>query len=346
MDVKQTLLELCALHGAAGDENEAAEHVARLLQSFGEVMRTPLGSVVCRVWDAAPGQPHLLLDAHLDEVGMVVTHIDDTGFLRISGCGGVDRRALPACPVTLYGKKGRMNGVICSTPPHLDSGKEKKFAKVEELYLDIGCTKEQAEALIYPGARVSLPGTARLLLEDKICGKALDNRAGCASLLYALELLREENPHCGLSVLFSSMEEVGGQGAKTAAYALSPTHAVVVDTSFAHTPGAERPKCGLMGKGPMIGMAPILSSYMTARLMHAARAQGIAYQSEVMPGKTGTNADHIATVRAGVETGLVSIPLKYMHTPVEMAAISDVEDTGKLLAAMVKYFAQEGAGVL
>jgi len=344
MNIKQTLLDLCAPSGIAGDENEAAAHIARLLEPFGGVMRNPLGSVICRVWEAAPGQPHLLLDAHLDEVGLIVTHIEDSGFLRVGGCGGIDRRALPASPVIIHGKKGKINGVICSSPPHLEGGKEKKFAPVDELYIDIGHTKEQAQRLISPGDRVSLNAPSRQLLGDKICGKALDNRAGCVSLLYALELLRDVQPGCGLSVIFSTLEETGGQGAKTAAHQLRPTHAVVVDTSFAHTPDSAKTKCGIMGKGPMIGVAPILSREMADRLIRVAEAQSIPYQHEVMAGPTGANADHIAATRAGVATGLVSIPLKYMHTPVECAALPDIENTGRLLAAFVKDFAAERGG--
>ena len=339
MDVRQTLLELSALC-----ESEAADYIARLLEPFGEVSRTPLGGVICRVWEAAPGQPHILLDAHLDEIGLIVTHIEDSGFLRVGNLGGADRRALPACRVVVHGKKDKVSGVICSTPPHFESGKEKKFVKAEELYLDIGYAKDRAAELVSPGDRVSLCGPARPLLGDRICGKALDNRAGCVSLLCALELLRKAEPRCGLSLLFSAMEELGGQGAQTAAYALSPTHAVVVDVSFDCTHGSDPAKCGQIGKGPMIGAAPILSADMTARLIKTAQARSIPHQHEVMPGTTGTNADRIAAARAGVATGLVSIPLRYMHTPVEVVALADVENTGRLLAGLVEDFAREGAG--
>jgi len=344
MNIKQTLLELSALSGVAGSGDEAAQHIARLLEPFGQVSQNPLGSVICRVWEAKPGQPHLLLDAHLDEVGMIVTHIEDSGFLRVSPCGGVDMRALPACPVVVHGKNGKVTGVVCSTPPHLEQGKEKKFAKVEELYIDIGYTKDQAENLISLGDRVSVHGPSRVLLGDRVSGKALDNRAGCVSLLYALELLRDVEPRCGLSVIFSTLEEIGGQGAKTAAHKLEPTHAVVVDVSFAHTPDSNRQKCGLMGKGPMIGTAPILSGEIARRLIQTARARGIPYQREIMAGGTGTNADHIAATRAGVLTGLASIPLKYMHTPVEAVALSDIEETGKLLAGFAQDFGKGGGG--
>ena len=339
MNIKQTLLELS---GAPGHGLAAAKLATDLLTPFGKVSLTPLGSVVCEVWEATSGKPHLLLDAHFDTVGLIVTHIDDTGFLRVSGCGGVDPRVLPACPVVVHASKGDIPGVVCSTPPHLDKGGEKKFAKADEVYIDIGMAKEAAEKTVSPGDRVSLLAPGRALLGDRLAGGGLDNRAGCVCLLRTLELLREMQPDgCGLSVLFSSLEEVGGQGAKTAAYALRPTHAIVVDTSFAHTPGSQRHLCGNLGGGPMIGTAPILSGEITGWLFEAAKTVGIPYQHEVMGAGTGTNADHIAVTRAGVPTGLLSIPLKYMHTPVEVAAVSDIEQTARLIAAFIEDFAKK-----
>ena len=336
MDIKQTLLEFS---GAAGDVAGMAKHAAGLLAAFGKTSRTPLGSVVCEVRAAVPGQPHLLLDAHLDCVGLIVTHIDDSGFLRVSGCGGVDPRVLPGCVVSIHGGKGRIYGVVCSVPPHLAGNGEKKLDKVDETRIDIGRTKKEAERVAAPGDRISFYRPARALLGDRVCGPALDNLVGCVCLLRALELLEGVELSFGLSVLFSSMEEIGGQGAKTAAYALRPTHALVVDTTFAHTPDSARQKCGSLGDGPMIGAAPILCAQITEQLVETARAQNIPHQHEVMGGPTGTNVDQIAATRAGVPTGLLSIPLKYMHTPVEVAAISDIEQTARLIAAFIKDFA-------
>jgi len=332
MQIKQTLLDLT---GVAGHSAVPAE----LLAPYGKTTRTPLGSTVCQVWKPVPDKPHFLLDAHFDTVGLIVTHIDDTGFLRVSGCGGIDPRVLPACPVIVHGRRGDVSGVVCSTPPHLDKGREKKFSKADEVYIDLGLAKEAAENAVAPGDKVSLHAPGRILMGDKLAGGGLDNRAGCVCLLRVLELLRETKPHCGLSVMFSSLEEIGGQGAKTAAYVLQPTHALVVDTSFAHTPDSKRQKCGELGGGPMIGIAPILSGEMAEGLLESAKSQEIPCQHEVMGGATGTNADHIAIIRGGVPTGLVSIPLKYMHTPVEVACVYDIEQTARLIATFVKNFA-------
>jgi len=222
---------------------------------------------------------------------------------------------------------------VCSTPPHLSSDEEKTNKKVEELYIDVGLTREAAEKRIAPGDRVTIDACPRIMLNGFVSGKALDDRAGCVALLCGLEQLKGVPLRCGLSVLFSSMEEVGGQGAGTAAHRVNPTHAVVVDVSFGHTPDAPREKCGEMKKGPMIGFSPILDRGMSQGFVALAEEREIPSQREVMSGKTGTNADRIVTTRGGVKTGMLSIPLKYMHTPIETVAVEDVENTGKLLAA-------------
>ncbi|MDR2909569.1 MAG: M20/M25/M40 family metallo-hydrolase [Oscillospiraceae bacterium] len=326
--------------GLPGRESEAAAYGGELLLAFGPVSNTPSGSVLCRVRDEG-SRIHLLLDAHIDEVGLIVTFIEDSGFLRVERCGGIDIRALPAAPVVIHAEKGRLFGVVCSTPPHLDKGGEKKLQKAGELYIDTGLTGERARELISPGNRITLVCEARELAGGYLCGKALDDRACCAAIIYALSLLRGEELNCDLTVSFSAMEEVGGQGAKTAAYSVNPTHAVVLDVSFAHTHDSERHKCGEAGKGPMIGVAPILSHEMSGELAKIAKAEGIPHQTEVMGGRTGTNADQIASSRGGVKTAMLSIPLKYMHTPVETVLIKDVEDTARLLAAFIRRLGRE-----
>ena len=341
MDTKQLLLDFSSLTGVSGREGEAANYGASLLAPYGKISRTPLGSVVCRVREPCPGQPHILLDAHIDEIGMVVTYIEESGFLRVAACGGIDRRLLLAAPVFIHGQAGPVQGVVCSVPPHLAGENDKKNKKVDEIYIDIGFdSKEESAKQVAPGDVVTICSESRALLGGHVSGKAIDDRAGCVSLLKALEYLGDFPLACGLSVLFSSMEETGGAGAKTAAYELAPTHAVAVDVSFGHTPDAPKEKCGQLHEGPMIGIAPILSRTLTQKLTELAKAEGIPYQVEVMGGKTSTNADHIAVARGGVQTALLSIPQKYMHTPIETVAVCDVENTARLLCAFVKFISQ------
>lgn len=336
MDTKQLLLEASALTGVAGREQAAAAWFVDKLRAYGRPEITPLGSVLCMVRKPAPGDPHLLLDAHLDEIGMIVSYVDDTGFLRVGACGGMDRRILAAAPVTIHAEGGLLAGVVCSTPPHLAGDGEKKNPKIEEIWIDTGYDGPAARERIAPGDIVTLQSHPRPLLGDLVSGRALDDRAGCVAHLKALEYMADMELNCGLTVLFSSMEEVGGQGAKTAAYHVNPTHAIAVDVSFAYTPDDKKEKCGALHGGPMIGFAPILDSAMSRAFVRIAREREIPFQYDVMSGRTGTNADHIAVARGGVATGLLSIPQRYMHTPIETVTVADVEQTGRLIAEYCK----------
>lgn len=347
MDTKQMLLEFSALTGVSGMETEAARYGAKLLEAYGKVRVSPLGSVICTVRKPEQNGVHIMLDAHMDEIGMAVSYIEEKGFLRVGETRSMDERGLLASPVTVHTENGPVAGVICSIPPHLNKDKDgAKNKKAEEIYIDIGASgKAEAEKLVSPGDRVTMKSRARELLNGLVSCKALDDRAGCAALVKALDYLGlDGNPlNCGLSVVFSSMEEVGGQGAKTAAYEVNPTHAVAVDVSFAHTPQSKKEKCGELRKGPMVGFAPILSADISKRLCALAEENKIPFQHEVMSGRTGTNADAIATARAGVRTALVSIPLRYMHTPIETVSVEDVENTAKLIAAFIRDLDKEAA---
>ncbi|MCL2068876.1 MAG: M20/M25/M40 family metallo-hydrolase [Oscillospiraceae bacterium] len=341
MNITEMLKKFSALTGVSGMESDVASFAGEILSKYGKTRTDALGSVICTVREPKAGGIHILLDAHMDEPGMIVSCIEESGFLRVANCGGVDTALLMASPVEIHTAGGIIEGVICSTPPHLQSGgDEKKNPKIEDILIDTGFSGGEASKRIRPGDRVTLQTTPRELLGGLVSSKALDNRAGCVALLHAMECIKDVD--CGISVVFSAMEEVGLQGARTAAYGLSPTHAVVVDVSYAHTPDSPREKCGIMGKGPMIGIAPILSRKLTDKLIKSAEAEGIPYQLEAMGGATGTNADAIAVAREGVCTALVSVPIKYMHSPAEIADPADIEHAARLIAALVQEIAKGG----
>ena len=207
--------------------------------------------------------------------------------------------------------------------------------KVDEISIDVGLAAEAARSQIAPGDRVTFDCEPFVTPAGLICSRALDDRAGCAAVILAAQKLARQPLACGLSVALTVMEEVGGQGARTAANLLAPTHAVAVDVSFGHTPDAPRPKCGVMGDGPMIGVSPILDHAMFEGMKACAKRHDIDFQVEVMGGNTGTDADGVAVAGAGVRCALVSIPLRYMHTPAELIDARDVEQTAALIAAYV-----------
>ena len=331
MDTVALLQALCTPQGVSGTEGPAAQAAMGLLEKLGLCEQTPVGSILCRVRPAREGEPHLLLTAHLDTIGMIVTFLDEKGFLRVGACGGVDRSAVLAAQVQVHTAQGILEGVVCTVPPHLNPD-ESKLSKMEELAVDVGLSGPEVKERVQLGDRITFCTRPMRLGEDTFSCGGLDDRAGCAAVLLAARELADKPLGCGLSVALAAQEETGGPGASGAAFQLRPTHAIAVDVSFGHTPDAPRAKCGIMGEGPMIGIAPILDQEIFTQLKEAARHRELPFQVEVMGGRTGTDADAVATSGAGVRCGLVSIPQRYMHTPVETVRIQDVEHTAQLIA--------------
>jgi len=340
--IADLLRSLTEAPGVSGQENAAAAVAAQILSQYMPVRRDALGNVI---GEQAGQGPHILLDAHTDQIGMVVTAVDGDGFLKLASVGASDARVMAASEVTVWGKEP-LYGVITSLPPHLtrpeDKGKAKDFT---DLAVDIGFSKERAEALVQPGDRVSLRSCFLPLAGDRVSGTAFDDRAGVAVLLRCVELLHEIDYKGRLSVLFSVQEEIGGSGAATGGFALATSgdavdEALAVDVSFAFAPGIPKESCGELGKGPMIGFAPVLDAAISRALENCAKERGLPYQLEVMGGKTSTNADLLQIAGRGIRSGLLSVPLRNMHTGVEILDLKDLENTAKLLAV---YIQEKGA---
>lgn len=283
----------------------------------------------------------LLFQAHLDEIGFVVTKVFGDGFVRLSAVGGVDIRTLPASKIIIHGKRD-VPAVFTSTPPHLASKENaSKFPSLDEIMADTGL--ENAAEAISAGDFASFDISPALLQNGQITGKSLDNRAGCTALIRAAEIIRESGRLPGklpfdVIFSFSSGEELGNRGAKIAAYEIDADEAIAVDVSFALSPMAPPEHCGIMGKGAMIGVSPVLSREMSDKLREIALDLSIPCQIEVMGGRTSTDADVISLTRRGIPCGLLSVPLKYMHTPIETVCLEDIESTARLLAGYAVRF--------
>lgn len=328
----QLLKALCAAPGVSGDEAAAAGAASKFLSELGEVSVTPTGSVLCRIPPKRAGLPRVLLTAHLDQIGLMVTRVTDRGFLRVAPCGSPDRRGLAGARVTVHSACGPLKGVVCAVPPHLAQGKVTP-QKSEDAVVDVGFSAEEAREKISCGDRVTFDGAMTPLRNDRIMAAALDDRAGCAAVIEAARLLTD----CACAeilVALATQEETGSAGAATAAFFAAPDFVFAVDVSMGLTPDDRPERCGELGKGPMIGFAPILDRRLSQLLVRAAQREEIPFQLEVMT-KTGTDADAVAVSRAGVRTALVSIPLRYMHTSGEIVAISDLTDTARLLVAAI-----------
>lgn len=333
MDLEKTIMSLADSSGVSGDEKAAAELALSYLKQYTDDCFIKNNNVVGKL-GVKGGKPHVLIDAHIDRIGLVVTYITEDGFLKVSGCGGIDRRLLFAQQVTVLGKKP-ITGIICSMPPHLEKD-ESSVPEMEDICIDIGMSKSQAEQVVSLGDKIVFSAQCKKMQGDKITGAALDDRSGVGAILRALEIVKNDNLNCEVTVLFSAQEEVGERGAKIAAFEINPDIAIAVDVSFALTADDKEEKCGKMGKGCMIGFSPVLDRELSEKMKELAEKNNLPYQTEVMAGETGTNADRFSVNNSGAKAVTLSIPLKYMHTPVEVISLSDVENTAQLIAAYLR----------
>lgn len=333
MVLKKIIITLAENPGPSGSEEKASDYALKLLKEYCPDAEIKNGNVVGNFGKTEEGKPKLLLDAHIDQIGMIVSYITDDGFIKVSNLGGIDRRLLPAQQVVIHGKKD-IKGVISSVPPHLSE--RSSVLKMDDVIIDAGMSREEIEKYVSLGDSITFDVKCRELLGNRISCGALDDRCGVASIICALEMLKNEKLAYNVTVMFSAQEELGERGAKIGAYEINPDIAIAVDVSFAYSIGETEHKCGYLGKGPMIGIAPSLSREISDELIAVADKNKIPYQLEIMNGMTGTNADRFSVNRCGAKACTVSIPLRYMHTPVEVIDVDDVKLTAELLAEFIK----------
>lgn len=329
MSLKILLKELSNQAGVSGLDG-ALNTAKNYLSKFADEVYIRNGSVIGRI--NGKTDYTIMLDAHIDEIGMIVTSVESDGFIKVSRVGAVDVRTLPAQPVNIWGKE-TVTGVFCSTPPHL-SKKDKEVPDITEMYIDTGLPSEQLKSIVSPGDRITFMQDSKEML-DKLTGKSFDNRASVAALLETARKLKENPPECNVIILLSDQEELGCRGATTAAFELSPDEAIAVDVSFGDFPEVPSHKSGKLGHGPMIGMSPVLSKAVTEKIKQIAKSNDIPHQLEVMGGETSTNADVINLAKSGIPCGLISVPLRNMHTTVEVICEDDVKTTAQLLYAYI-----------
>ncbi|MFZ5813833.1 MAG: M20/M25/M40 family metallo-hydrolase [Bacillota bacterium] len=288
-----------------------------------------------RPGERPPGPPRVMAAAHIDSIGGMVTAIEPGGFLRFTTVGGVDRRLLMAQEVEVHGRR-LVPGIIGSKPPHLTAPEERsKLVEVEQLYIDTGLSDDELRASVAVGDPVLPRYEFRVLQNGRVSSRYLDNRASNAALAVALEELAQVKHQADLFVVGTVGEEFGGlPGATAAAFAIRPDIAIAVDVTFGQSPESEKDSFPL-GGGPTIGVGPNCSPKLVKLMREAAEQAGISYRLEVMPASSGTDAWGMQVVRGGVATGVLSIPIRYMHTPVELVEIADIRAAGRLLAQVV-----------
>lgn len=294
---------------------------------------------------AAPGEAtaRVMFAGHVDEIGVMIVHVDDEGFCWFDVIGGWDSQVFVGQRVTLLGRDGPVAGVIGKQAIHLmDQSARDKLSKVHDLWIDIGATsRDQALERVEIGTAGVIGGMMQRLPNDRIVSRSLDNRIGAYVVLEALRLLSEDRPTVAVTAVATTQEEIAytGGGARTSATALEAIAAVVVDVTHAtDSPSVEKKRHGdvKLGAGPVLSRGAAVNPIVFDRLHAAAKADGIPVQLQAAPRFTGTDADAIFTAHRGIATGLVSVPLRYMHSPSEMAALSDITNAARLLAAFAR----------
>jgi endoglucanase len=339
MNIKDTAREICAIPGPSGFEQQAAERIAELLRPLVDrVTVDSMGNVIGlrRAENKQANAKKLLLDAHMDEIGFIVTEVKE-GFLKFSAIGGVDPRTLPGREVTVMADKP-LYGVIACLPPHLLTAdeKEKIIIEIKDLFIDLGLSEEEAKTLVPVGTPGVFRGDFTELLEGSFASKALDDRLCVAVLLQVMENIKDLKLDFDVYFMASVQEEVGIRGAGPGAFAIEPDYCIAVDVTYARQPETTAAESFKPGSGAAIAVGPNASRALTQVLMNTAKEHKIPYTTEVMPGNSGTNGWAVQVSRQGVATAMVSVPVKYMHSPVETVRLSDAEAACSLITEYIK----------
>jgi putative aminopeptidase FrvX len=343
-DTPPLLDELLRAGAPSGHEGPAAA-IWREAASFASLSTDGLGSSIARVGDA---EPLLAVVGHIDEIGLVVTHIDEKGFLWFAPIGGWDPQILVGQRVEVRGPGGPIAGVVGRKPIHLlDADQRKKVVELKGLHIDIGAADgDEAGELVRVGDPAVIAAEPVRLAGDRLASRSMDNRLGAYVALEALRRCHERGSLGGsFAAVAAVQEEIGLFGARTSAFEVRPDLALAVDVTHAtDAPGIDEKEEGShpLGSGPVIFRGSTLSPKVSDLLVEAAGAEGIDYTVSATGRSSHTDADAIQISRSGIPTGLVSIPLRYMHSPVELVDLGDLEATVELVTA---FAARLGAGV-
>jgi len=288
------------------------------------------------------GSPRLMFAGHCDEIGFMIRYIDDKGFLYFGPIGGFDQGIIPGRRVNIHNAKGIVPGVIGKTPVHLIKADDrKKASEIDDLWIDIGAhDKKDAESLVSIGDPVTYRYDFMELRKNIVVARAFDDRIGSFIVAEALrELAGDTTIKASVHAVSTVQEEIGLRGARTSAFGIEPDVAIATDVTFAtDQPGVDAKRVGdvKLGGGPVIARGPNINPHVFDLLVRTAKKLKIPFQIEGIPRASGTDANIIQISRAGVATGIVSIPLRYMHTPVETLDLGDVEKAVKLLAGFAR----------
>ncbi|MHB0856327.1 MAG: M42 family metallopeptidase [Anaerolineae bacterium] len=338
MDTLEFLRALSQASGVSGHEQEVRDLVRAKFEPLADAVRSDaLGNLIAlKRGTRAEGAPvrSIMLAAHTDEIGLMVTGIEK-GMLRFNRVGGVDVRTILGQEVLVHAERV-LPGIIASRPPHVLSAEERQsVVPFDKLFVDVGLPADEVERLVRVGDVMTMRRDVLELADGYVSGKSLDDRAGAVSLAVCLEALQGLRHTWDVFAVATTQEEVGLRGALTSAYGVAPSLALAVDVGFGAQQGVGETESIAMDGGPALARGPNIHPAVFDGLVAAAKKHEQSYQVEVAAGATGTDAWSIQVTRAGVPCGLLSIPLRYMHTSVETVCLRDIERTGRLMASFI-----------
>lgn len=342
MDTKNNLELLSNLTGISGYEHDLKQAIIPMINKYtDDITIDKLGNIIALKRGTGKKEKiKIMLAGHMDEIGLMVKDIEDNGFIRFANIGGVDPRTVLGQEVIVHGEK-ELFGVIGSKPPHLQEKSEQdKAIKMEDMIIDIGFSKEKVEKLINIGDPITIKREFTQLEGDRVSGKALDNKAGVITIFECIKQLNKMEHQADVYFVSTVQEEVSMAGALTSTYKINPDIGIAVDVGFGRTPELGKDTLEL-GAGPGITLGGNIHPNLRKHIIKIAKEFNIPYQNEINPGPTGTDARAMQITRAGIPCLVLSIPLRYMHTSVEILDIIDIKNTGKLLAFFIASISNE-----
>lgn len=334
---------LIFLPSPSGFEENASKLFKNYVSKFcDDVKVDTLGNVIAVIKANKKTDFNVMISGHIDEIGLMVKYIDDKGFIYFTSVGGVDIRLLLGMRVIVHTEKGKIKGVVGQKPIHLmEAAEREKVSKIHELFIDIGA-KDKKDALKYVniGDYITIDCGLDKLLNGLLVGRGFDDRMGAFCVAEMLRLISEQKEHLSVNVygVATVQEEIGLRGATVSSYSIEPKVGIAVDVGFATDFPSVDCKIageGKLGGGPIISKGPNINPHIFDLLIKTAKMKKIPYQLEAAPRGTGTDANVMQLTKGGVATALVSVPLRYMHTPVEVLSEKDLESTIKLLKETV-----------
>jgi endoglucanase len=339
MATPQLLHDLLSARGPSGHEEEAARVWREAAAQFGEVWSDTQGSSFVRV-RSGEGAPTLAVMGHIDEIGVSITNIEESGLLSYTTIGGVSPATLIGQRVELLTKNGVVPGVFARKRIAPEELRDPPKPSHVDLHIDIGAKdREDAESMVRVGDAGVWIGPPVELPNGRLLSRALDNRLGAYMALESARRIAESGADVDVVAIAAVQEEIGLYGARTAAYGVDPQVAIAIDvTPATDVPGGDARRAGAvkLGMGAMIGRGPTLNKTLVDMLVDTADAEGIPYAFEVYSSDTHTDADEMHLVRSGIPTGLISIPTRYLHTPTEICEVADIEAIVQLVVAFAR----------